>query len=103
VTVKFKGSVSQATIKTMKEKHNIDLQPVDEIGRKPDAVAERAAELKKESKVSRASLMAQAKAKGIKYFRILSKTELEEVLNSAHQERIDQIIVGAIKRWKKVA
>jgi hypothetical protein len=49
---------------------------------------------------TRNDLMLQAKVKGIKYFRILSKDELKEILDGAQQERIDQITKAAEERWK---
>lgn len=61
---------------------------------------------KDNGKHTRAELMAQAQAKGIKYFRILHRDELEEVLR-LHTENqpnsvamITDIQVRAKKRWK---
>ena len=55
-----------------------------------------------ENKVgSRADLMAKAQAKGIKYFRILSKEELVKVLDpmtTGHNQ--DEIIRVAKERWQ---
>ncbi|MDP3785934.1 MAG: hypothetical protein Q8R05_00020 [Candidatus Omnitrophota bacterium] len=50
---------------------------------------------------SRNELMLAAKAKGIKNFRILNKSELIEVLKEGtSQERTSEIIGGAVARWK---
>ena len=48
---------------------------------------------------TRAALMQQAKEKGIKYFRILSKQELARVLTETLEE-VNRIIEGAKKRWQ---
>jgi hypothetical protein len=47
---------------------------------------------------SRAALMKKAKEAGIKYYRILSKVELETVL--AHPKLIPETIEAAKARWK---
>ncbi|MBN1871352.1 MAG: hypothetical protein JW800_02150 [Candidatus Omnitrophica bacterium] len=53
------------------------------------------------SEKSRNDLMLEAKAKGIKNFRILNKEELVKVLDSATtQEEQATIIKGAVERWK---
>jgi len=50
---------------------------------------------------SRNELMLQAKAKGIKNFRVINKEELVEILKEgATQERINEIVSGAVARWK---
>ncbi len=50
---------------------------------------------------SRNELMLQAKAKGIKNFRVINKAELVEILKEGTtQERIDEIVSGAVTRWK---
>lgn len=50
---------------------------------------------------SRHELMLQAKAKGIKNFRVLNKEELVEILKEGTtQERINEIVSGAVARWK---
>ena len=53
---------------------------------------------------SRAQLMEEAKAKGIKYFRILSKTDLSKVLEmkkgGASDEQINVITEVAKIRWQ---
>ena len=63
-----------------------------------------AAKTPKEPKVkgvSRNALMLQAKAKGVKNFRILNKAELAEILKEGTtQERINVLVSGAIGRWK---
>jgi hypothetical protein len=56
---------------------------------------------------TRAGLMAQAKVAGIKYFRIMTKDELKEVVElhgqkpAYLQERVKQIQDGAKARWKR--
>lgn len=53
---------------------------------------------------SRADLMAQAQNAGIKYFRILTKEELNTVLRmrgDGDQGGIDKVVDAAKKRWKK--
>jgi hypothetical protein len=53
------------------------------------------------SEKSRNDLMLEAKAKGIKNFRILNKVELLKVLDSATtEEERDSIVKGAVERWK---
>ena len=50
---------------------------------------------------SRAELMAEAQAKGIKYFRILNKEELEEILTTNPTPgRITEIQEVAKERWQ---
>ena len=50
---------------------------------------------------SRADLMAQAKEKGIKNFRVLNKEELMNVLaTETTKEDIDKVVQGAVTRWK---
>lgn len=50
---------------------------------------------------SRNELMLQAKAKGIKNFRVINKEELIEILKEGTtKERISQIVAGAVTRWK---
>ncbi len=50
---------------------------------------------------SRNELMLQAKAKGIKNFRVINKEELVEILKEGTtQERINEIVAGAVARWK---
>jgi len=50
---------------------------------------------------SRNDLMLQAKAKGIKNFRVINKDELTEILKAGTtKERISEIINGAVARWK---
>ena len=50
---------------------------------------------------SRNELMLEAKAKGIKNFRILNKQELIEILkDGTTQERTSEIVAEAIVRWK---
>lgn len=51
--------------------------------------------------LSRNELMLQAKAKGIKNFRVINKEELVEILREGTtQERINEIVSGAVARWK---
>lgn len=51
--------------------------------------------------LSRNELMLQAKAKGIKNFRVTNKEELIEILKEGTtQERINEIVSGAVARWK---
>jgi len=50
---------------------------------------------------SRNELMLQAKAKGIKNFRVINREELVEILKEGTtQERINEIVSGAVARWK---
>jgi len=50
---------------------------------------------------SRNELMLQAKAKGVKNFRVINKKELVEILKEGTtQERINEIVTGAVTRWK---
>jgi hypothetical protein len=52
-------------------------------------------------KLSRNELMLQAKAKGIKNFRVINKEDLVEILKEGTtQERINEIVSGAVTRWK---
>ena len=53
------------------------------------------------NKLSRNELMLEAKARGIKNFRVTNKQELAEILaDGTTQERINEIIAGAVARWK---
>ena len=66
----------------------------------PKAVAKTPKE-PKAKEPSRNELMLQAKAKGIKNFRILNKEELGEVLKEGTtKERINEIVSEAVARWK---
>ncbi len=50
---------------------------------------------------SRHELMLQAKAKGIKNFSVINKEELVDILKEGTaQERINEIVAGAVARWK---
>ncbi|HPM42528.1 MAG TPA: hypothetical protein PLV52_01710 [Candidatus Omnitrophota bacterium] len=50
---------------------------------------------------SRNELMLEAKARGIKNFRVLNKQELAEILkDGTTQERANEIVAGAVARWK---
>jgi hypothetical protein len=50
---------------------------------------------------SRAYLMEEARKKDIKNFRVLNKLELSEIMTiGVTQQRIDEIIAGAVARWK---
>ena len=50
---------------------------------------------------TRQSLMLKAKERGIKNFRVLNKEELQAVLaEGVTQEQIDQVVSGAVTRWK---
>ena len=62
---------------------------------KPEAADTRSGE------PSRNELMLEAKARGIKNFRILNKQELIEILkDGTTQERTNEIAAGAVARWK---
>ena len=55
----------------------------------------------KEQGPKRTELIAQAKEKGIKNFRVLNREELMKVLApEVTKEDIDQVIQGAVTRWK---
>ncbi len=50
---------------------------------------------------SRADLMDQARARGVKNFRVLNKEELMHVTaEGITQQEIDAIVAGAVTRWK---
>jgi len=69
--------------------------------KEPKVVAKTPKEEPKVEGLSRNALMLQAKAKGIKNFRILNKKELGEVLKEGTtKERINEIVTEAISRWK---
>lgn len=68
-------------------------------------VEERAREIASEKKTSkepsRNDLMLQAKAKGIKYFRILTKENLRKVLDLAvSAETVNAIVTKAKEEWQ---
>ena len=68
--------------------------------REPNAMAKTPKE-PKAKEPSRNELMLQAKAKGIKNFRILNKQELAEILKEkTTKERTNEIVAGAVARWK---
>lgn len=79
-------------------------------GKKPKVQGQRTSEKKpKESKAgdthakgpSRNELMLQAKAKGIKNFRVINKEKLIEILKEGTtKERINELIAQAVARWK---
>jgi hypothetical protein len=66
----------------------------------PEQAAPAAAEtLSKEP--TRHELMLKAKERGIKNFRVINKQELVEILKEGTtQERINEIVAGAVARWK---
>jgi hypothetical protein len=50
---------------------------------------------------SRADLMDQARAQGVKNFRVLNKAELDEVTKeSTDEKRKQEIVAGAVARWR---
>ncbi len=50
---------------------------------------------------TRQSLMLMAKDRGIKNFRVLNKAELAEVVtDGVTPERIQEVVVGSVARWK---
>ncbi|MFA5156454.1 MAG: hypothetical protein WC532_03545 [Candidatus Omnitrophota bacterium] len=50
---------------------------------------------------TRNELMLKAKERGIKNFRVINKEELVEILKEGTtQERINEIVSGAVARWK---
>ncbi|HQP91726.1 MAG TPA: hypothetical protein PLU24_03535 [Candidatus Omnitrophota bacterium] len=54
-----------------------------------------------EVKQTRSALMLQAKDRGVRNFRVLNKEELTQVLaNDVTQERINEVVAGAVARWK---
>ena len=58
-------------------------------------------ETKSVTKNTRHDLMLQAKDRGIKNFRVLNKEELGIVLaEGVTSEKIDNVISGAVARWK---
>ena len=65
-----------------------------------EARKEKKAEKKAAAGPTRLTLMMEAKDKGIKYFRILNREELEKVLANKDQKVIAKIIEEAKKRWK---
>jgi thiamine pyrophosphate-dependent acetolactate synthase large subunit-like protein len=79
---------------------------------KNQATYEQSMEIKEQEKAlgntgekagSRSDLMAQAKAQGIKYFRILTKNELETVLKASadnNNDLIESTTNTAKERWK---
>ncbi len=51
--------------------------------------------------LTRNELMLQAKAKGIKNFRVINKEELVEILKEGTtRERINEFVSDAVARWK---
>lgn len=50
---------------------------------------------------TRNEMMFEAKARGIKNFRVLNKEELMHVLaGGITQQEVDAIVAGAVSRWK---
>lgn len=50
---------------------------------------------------TRNDLMLKAKERGIKNFRVINKEELVEILKEGTtQERINEVVSGAVARWK---
>ena len=50
---------------------------------------------------TRQALMMLAKERGIRNFRVLNKSELEQVLTEGvTPERIQEVVTGAVTRWK---
>ena len=70
-----------------------------------EAVENRAAEIVKEKGPSRNDLMLQAKAKGIKNFRILNREELQTILRmvdagATEAQLKEEVVDKAVARWK---
>ena len=61
----------------------------------------KAEKIQPEVKLTRNTLMLQAKERGIKNFRVLNKDELMHVLaEGITQQEIDALVAGAVTRWK---
>ncbi len=111
VKVIYEGSVSNSTIETMKSKHGLEFVNAEDHKRqkaettikkvsKPIAVFINSNhETLSSNKFTRNALMFAAKEKGVKNFRVLNKEELQTVL-TAEPVRIDEIVKGAVARWK---
>ncbi|MDD5449648.1 MAG: hypothetical protein PHO42_03515 [Candidatus Omnitrophica bacterium] len=74
-------------------------------GKKPKAQEPKTPDAKpaksKAGEPSRNELMLKAKERGIKNFRVINKEELVEILkDGTTKERIDEIVAGAVARWK---
>ncbi len=51
---------------------------------------------------TRAELMAQCKARGIKNYRVINKVEMGDILaHIGDQVYIDKVVAGAVARWKQ--
>ena len=50
--------------------------------------------------LSRSQLMEVVKSRGIKNFRVMNKTELAEIVGGTKEDRIQEIMEQAVKRWK---
>lgn len=76
-----------------------DKKPKAQEPKASDAIPVKSKAAGKES--SRNELMLQAKERGIKNFRVINKQELTEILREGTtKERIDEIVAGAVARWK---
>lgn len=85
---------AQAHVKTLVKEHRLDM------GSKDDKIAAHPVYRVGNSPTHNA-LMLQAKAKGIKNFRVMNKAELEQVLApTVTQEQILVVATGAVARWK---
>lgn len=50
---------------------------------------------------TRAELMAQCKARGIKNYRVINKAEMEDILaHIGETSYIEKVVAGAVARWK---
>lgn len=68
---------------------------------KKKAKKQKVVEPKVEVKQTRNALMLEAKARGIKNFRVLNKEELQRVLaDGVTQDQINEVVAGAVSRWK---
>jgi len=87
---KHYGKGKKKKSKAVKEKEVV----VEKVTTEQKAAAEKKGQ-------SRADLMAQAREKGVKNFRVLNREELMKVLDTkATKEDIAQVVQGAVTRWK---
>jgi hypothetical protein len=102
--MKERMAAEKAENKKADHKKEPQAQPADKAHKQPVEKKPRVVthELNKPAKEgSRNALMKQARALGIKYFRVMNRAELGEALKSGTtKERITAIAEGAKKRWQ---
>jgi hypothetical protein len=101
MTDEQKKKKDKELVKRLYNKYYADKKPKMPLGASDKKPKESKAKDARNKSPSRNELMLQAKAKGIKNFRVINKEELIEILKAGTtKERINEIVNEAVARWK---